>query len=139
MDYDKAANDVALLNQHYGGLKLMEKHINSYPAPVSRVIDVIEADAQGVGEVVVTGYDSTSGELEFTTSFTNVMSLNEFITRLKGEDIFTNVDYKGYTENVGQDSWTAILSCALAEEAGRDQVPVIVTYPDEEESEEVSE
>lgn len=139
MDYDKAANDVALLNQHYGGLKLMEKHINSYPAPVSRVIEVIEADAEGVGEVVVTGYDSTSGELEFTTSFTNVMSLNEFITRLKGEDIFTNVDYKGYTENVGQDSWTAILSCALAEEAGRDQVPVIVTYPDEEESEEVSE
>ena len=83
--------------------------------------------------MVFTGYNSDTGELSFTTSFSDVKLLNEFISRLKTEDIFTKVDYKGYTETGEQGNWTAILSCVLSETAGRQQVPLIWAIPKDEE------
>ncbi len=137
IEYDVAAERVAVLSQHYGGLKALEKNLNSYPVAVSDVLSIIRTDSAGVGEVEFTGYNSDTGELSFTTSFTDVTLLNEFISRLKSEDIFTKVDYKGYmeTNTTDQGSWTAILSCILSEDAGRDVVPVINAAPKEEETE----
>ena len=100
---------------------------------------MIRADAAGVGQVEFSGYNASTGELSFTTSFTDVVSLNEFISRLKQEDILTKVDYKGYTETGEENKWTAILSCVLAETAGRDIVPVLVAVPEEETAEEDAE
>ncbi|MCR4691591.1 MAG: hypothetical protein K5739_09630 [Lachnospiraceae bacterium] len=140
IDYDVAAERVAILNQHYGGLKVLERNVNSYPVAVSQVWSVIREDAAGVGQVEITGYDASTGELSFTTSFQDVVLLNEFISRLKEENIFTNVDYKGYTEKentTGVDEWTARLSCVLAETAGRDVVPTIVAEPKKEEAPEM--
>ncbi|MBO4336618.1 MAG: hypothetical protein J5842_00920, partial [Lachnospiraceae bacterium] len=134
IEYDVAAEKLAILSQHYGGLKALEKNLNSYPVPVSQVLSVIRTDAAGVGEVEFTGYNGDTGELSFTTSFSDVVLLNEFISRLKSEDVFTKVDYKGYTETRTDDegSWTAILSCILSEKAGRDVVPAITAIESSE-------
>ena len=132
LDYDVAAERVAILSQHYGGLKVLEKNLNSYPVAVSEVLSVIRQDAAGVGQVEFTGYNGDTGELSFTTSFSDVKLLNEFISRLKKEEILTKVDYKGYTETGQQDTWTAILSCVLSETAGRDQVPLTWAIPPSE-------
>ena len=133
LDYDKEAEQVAILSQHYGGLKVLETNVNSYPAAISSVCSVIRTDAAGVGQVEIVGYNAETGELNFTTSFTDVVSLNSFITQLKNEEIFTKVDYKGYSEKSSQgekEEWTALLSCVLAETAGRDEVPAPVADPE---------
>ncbi len=134
-EYDAAAERVAVLSRHYGGLRALETNVNSYPAAIGSVWSVIRQDAAGVGEARITGYDSVSGELSFTTSFHDVAMVNEFIGRLKEEDIFESVDYKGYSETGsedGSDRWTALLSCRLSEQAGRDVIPAPVV--DEEKS-----
>ena len=135
IEYDMAAEKVAILSQHYGGLKALEKNVNSYPVAISDVWSVIRQDAAGVGEANITGYSAETGELSFTTSFQDVVRLNEFISRLKSEDIFNSVDYKGYTETQSEDGveqWTALLSCTLSEKAGRDSIPAPVAVPVEE-------
>ncbi len=139
IEYDVAAQRVAILSQHYGGLKVLEKNLNSYPVAVAEVQSVIRADAAGVGQVEFSGYNADSGELSFTTSFTDVISLNEFISRLKQEEILTKVDYKGYTETGEENQWTAILSCVLSETAGRDIVPPLIAVPEDETAEEEAE
>ncbi|MCR5418866.1 MAG: hypothetical protein K6E84_08115 [Lachnospiraceae bacterium] len=139
IEYDMAAERVAILGQHYGGLKALEADLNSYPAAVSNVWSVIRQDAAGVGNAEITGYDAESGQLSFTTAFNDVTLLNEFINRLKSESIFSSVDYKGYTEtgeNADGTQWTALLSCTLSESAGRDVVPVIQADPSAAQSEE---
>ncbi|MCR5655194.1 MAG: hypothetical protein K6G07_06080 [Lachnospiraceae bacterium] len=120
LDYDRAAYQAARLGQHYAGLQILDKNIDSYPIPNSSVVHIVERDSLSYGDVDVSGYDAATGVLSFSTTMSSVDREYEYVDVLKSEPIFTQVNHKGYQEMSTEDQWAVLLQCILSEDAGRE-------------------
>ena len=53
--------------------------------------------------------------------FEDVESINVYVERLLKNPAFKSVDYTGYSKNENDEGWTAMISCILAETAGKEE------------------
>lgn len=117
--YDEETDRASTLSKQKKSLELLMKEIDSYPALKSSVRKIIETKAIGLADITFTGYDAKSGILSIQATAADVESTSKFIDLLNGEDIFTYVDYTGYTYNKKTEDWTINMVCALSETAGK--------------------
>ncbi len=118
-EYDDLASKASAFSGHVNALRLAETDIESYPLPTEEIKKIIEKAATGLGSVSVKSYDSNSGIVGITATFSDVDMINTFIDRLDSEDCFYSVNYTGYSEISSSGEWVANLQCALSETAGR--------------------
>ena len=74
---------------------------------------------RGLQPVTFDSFDADLGVLTMTARADTVDNINKFIRNLCGEDIFSNVDYTGYSYVESDELWMIHVTCTLAESAGR--------------------
>lgn len=93
--------------------------IDSYPRANGRVVNAIrDCGGDQVG-ITINSYQAETGSFQFTASAADAARVNEFIDKLRGLDIFANVEYSGYGYQNEQEGYRIHVSCYLDESAGK--------------------
>lgn len=95
-------------------------NIDSYPLVTSQVFKTLEDCCPDKVSITITGYNSSTGELQFDAVAPKVTDVSEVIEVWKTLDIFQSVYFTGYTKNNAQDGYTVKVVCILSESAGRE-------------------
>ena len=95
-------------------------NIDSYPLVTSQVFKTLEDCCPDKVSITITGYNSSTGELQFDAVASKVTDVSEVIEVWKTLDIFQSVYFTGYTQDNAQDGYTVKVVCILSENAGRD-------------------
>ncbi|MFA6948155.1 MAG: hypothetical protein WCQ72_04175 [Eubacteriales bacterium] len=104
------ASDEAMLNA-----------ILSYPLPSSEVTDaIVRIGGETSISVVINSYFAPTGEISFTAKSESAEYINDFIEKLRESVLFAAVNYSGYTYSESDKNYTVNVTCALAENAGRE-------------------
>ena len=120
-EYDQMTSAAEVLSSHYGGLKLLTLFQDSYPLPNDTIPKILKKEAADLGDVSVGGYDAGRGAFDMRAEFEDVESINVYVERLLKNPAFKSVDYNGYSKNENDEGWTAMISCILAETAGKEE------------------
>lgn len=94
-------------------------NIRSYPLVTSDVFQELENCCPDKVSITITGYSSSTGELQFDAVAPDVTDVSQVIEIWKTLDIFQSVYFTGYTQNRAQDGYTVKVVCILSETAGR--------------------
>lgn len=95
------------------------ENIRSYPLVTSEVFETLEKCCPDKVSITITGYSSSSGELQFDAVAPQVTDVSEVIEQWKELSIFKSVYFTGYIQNRGQEGYTVKVVCVLDENAGR--------------------
>ncbi|MDD3796684.1 MAG: hypothetical protein PHE06_12120 [Lachnospiraceae bacterium] len=109
----------ASLQRRISSVENMNGIIASYPLMNSQVVSALQSGASGYAQVSVVSYNAESGLLTVKATADEVTKINQFIDRLQGTDLFERLDYKGYTYDEKELTYTINVSCYLAEMAGK--------------------
>lgn len=82
IDYDSFINQAAVLNAKFNAAEEIKTAIESYPKAVSALNNTIAASGVGIVDVTINSYEAASGNLNFTSTGSNVDKLNGFIEAL---------------------------------------------------------
>lgn len=119
MDYDTLTARNEFLDEQYRAINEVSENLMTYPACNRDVIEVIQECAKGYAEIEISSFDANSGVVSTSTYAENVDDINKFITRLLTNEIFSTVNYTGYTFDNGRKMWNVNVMCTLAESVGR--------------------
>ncbi len=90
----------------------------TYPAVDSTLMAKISAAGGEQVSMVLTGYDATTGALQFDAQSSNVIDIPSYVLALQKTGLFQKVDYTGYTYDEGV--YVLSLNCILqGEEAAQ--------------------
>ena len=120
-EYDSKQRDVQELEKLMEASEATIRRVESYPLATSEVADVVFRCADGLADVTITGYDSTTGVLSVSSSSEDVAVVNQYIELLRKEDAFSDVYYTGYSFNENTNKWVVKVVCTLADDAGREK------------------
>ncbi len=126
--YDPAINEnynEAVAKQAYNeGLlsdlkeaETLKENLATYPAVSSELLDEIGAVGGEKVEMVITGYNSTSGELLFEAHSREVIDIPGYVLALQETELFHTVEYTGYEYE--EEEYILRLRCTLQADAGR--------------------
>ena len=119
MDYEMYRNDAARSAADVYSMKYIRASRDTYPVLTSTVIEKLEDTVRGYATVEISSFDATNGTMSFTVSAEKVEDINRFIAELLKIDLFTNVDYTGYSFDEAQKLWDVHVNCIMAESVGR--------------------
>lgn len=107
------------LQSQYNAISGIEENIYTYPVCNDNVTKVIDQCAVLYAEVTYESFDADMGVITMVAKSDTVDNINLFIKALCKEDIFSNVDYTGYSFIENENMWDIHVLCTLAESAGR--------------------
>jgi len=119
MDYDRYVSRNRYLNSQYKAIHDIEENISTYPTGNSNVLAVFDKCSKGYATITHDSFDAESGIITITAMSAEVENINKFIKNLTEEEMFSDVDYTGYSFNELTKSWDVHVTCTLAEAAGR--------------------
>ena len=119
MDYELYRNDAAMSAADVYSMIYIRAARDTYPVLTSPVIKELEDTARGYADVEIGSFDAVNGTMSFTVSAEKVEDINRFIAELLKIDIFTNVDYTGYSFDEAKKLWDVHVSCNISESVGR--------------------
>lgn len=117
--YNSLMQRNAFLNAQYGSIHDIEENLETYPVGNSTVKDIIVKSAGNLAEISFDAFDSDAGVLSMSAKSANVDEISVFIKSLKQLEIFSSVDYSGYTYVDLEGMWKINVNCILNESAGR--------------------
>jgi hypothetical protein len=107
------------LTAQLSSIESLDENIITYPVCNTKVLNVIEKCAGDYAQISFKSLDADSGIISMTAESDTVDDINKFIRELSAQDIFSDVDYTGYTFQSESGLWNINVSCTLAESAGR--------------------
>ena len=117
--YDVLMEETAYLMNQYNAIVGVNQNLYTYPVCNREVMKEVNDCAQGLATVTFNSFDADVGVLTMTARADTVDNINKFIRNLCGVDIFSNVDYTGYSFVESDEMWDIHVTCTLAESAGR--------------------
>ena len=117
--YDILMEETSYLMTQYNAIVGVNQNLYTYPVCNSEVMNVVDGCANGLATVTFDSFDADVGVLTMTARADTVDNINKFIQNLCGVDIFSNVDYTGYSYVESDQLWDIHVTCTLAESAGR--------------------
>lgn len=96
----------------------LSDRLAGYPQIDSSMLRRITRAGQSGISVNITGYDSTTGELQFNAASREVIDIPGYVMALEKTGLFQTVSYTGYSFE--DDSYVLRLSCALCPGTGRE-------------------
>lgn len=117
-EYEQLLSSNELTTQQITYVQGVKKAIQSYPLCNSQVLEDFEACVDGLAKVSVTSFDSASGTMTTAMTAEDVQDINQLVTRLIEDDMFTNIEYTGYTYN--ENAWTVNVVFTLSASVGRE-------------------
>jgi hypothetical protein len=117
--YDVLLEQTSYLSNQYNAIAGVNQNLYTYPVCNREVMGVVDDCAQGLATVTFDSFDADLGVLTMRARADTVDNINKFIRNLCGVDIFSNVDYTGYSYVESDELWDIHVTCTLAESAGR--------------------
>ena len=117
--YDVLLEQTSYLSNQYNAIVGVNQNLYTYPVCNCEVMSEVDDCAQGLVTVTFDSFDADLGVLTMTARADTVDNINKFIRNLCGVDIFSNVDYTGYSYVESDELWDIHVTCTLAESAGR--------------------
>ncbi len=118
-DYDRVSSEMAAVVMRLNSMDLIERMVDSYPGCNSAVVKEIEDAAAGYATIEVNSFMASSGTVAFVANAEEVKNVNQFIAKLLEKDIFSDVNYTGYTYDDGEQVYNIHVICTLSENAGK--------------------
>ncbi|MBU3876115.1 hypothetical protein HGO97_009855 [Faecalicatena sp. AGMB00832] len=89
-----------------------------YPRIDSKTEQVVAACASGLVSAQISSYNAESGMMSFNAEAGNVEQINQFIKLLNQQEIFSDVDYTGYSQG-SDNKWSVNVNCIMAGRQGQ--------------------
>lgn len=118
--YDVLLERNAFLSAQYNAIDGVNQNLYTYPLCDSDIMNIIYDCAGGYATITFDSFDSDLGIITVTAKSDTVDNINKFIKQLSAVDIFSNVDYTGYSYVEETGLWDIHVTFTLAESAGRD-------------------
>lgn len=118
-DYDKLLNRNDFLQGQLDSIEGLNENYFTYPVCNDNVLEEINKCARGYASISFNSFDASAGIVSITAKAAVVDDINKFIMNLNDKEIFSSVDYSGYTYQESSGMWDIKVKCTLAESAGR--------------------
>ncbi|MBR1816886.1 MAG: hypothetical protein IJ763_09325 [Lachnospiraceae bacterium] len=119
MEYDMVTARNSFITQQYNSIVGLDENIYTYPVCNTDIMNIIDKCAGNYADISFSSFDAYSGIVTVSATSGTVEEINMFIKELNNQDIFSNVNYTGYTYQENDDNWNINVSCTLSESAGR--------------------
>ena len=117
-EYEQLLSENDLLSRQITYVQGVREAIRSYPLGNSDVLREFERCVGDLASVEVTSFDSASGTMTSSLKSDDVTDINLLISNLTQDDMFTNVEYTGYTYE--ENTWTVNVVFTLSTSVGRE-------------------
>lgn len=120
--YDELTERNSFLVGQYASIAGMNENLDTYPWMTSEIIQIIDRCAAAYDmSISITSCDADTGTTNMivTTKTDDVQRINAFIRELRGQEVFYDIAYTGYSYQ-GGGSYSVSVTCTLAEAAGRE-------------------
>lgn len=117
--YDYLQEQGQGLEAEYNSLDRIIKRLDTYPIATEEIIDIINKTAEGYATITIGNFDAEAGIITVTAKAVDVDLINQYIKKLNKMDIFSSVNYTGYSYDGGNGLWDIHVVCTLSESAGR--------------------
>lgn len=127
--YDVLLERSEAIETKYKAMDDITKKIDSYPIATEEIVQIIKDTAEGYAIIEIGNFDAEAGVINVTAKAADVDLINQYIKVLNKMDIFSSVNYTGYSYS-GDDAggiWDIHVACTLAESAGRNIVKATET------------
>lgn len=118
-EYNAYLSRNSFLVEQHNAIKNVDENLDTYPIGSKKIEQIIEKCALGYATVEMKSFDADAGVVNFTAKAEDVEKINQFITRLLGQEVFNDIDYTGYNYNAGEELWDINMICTLSEAAGK--------------------
>lgn len=98
---------------------VIEGGIYTYPVCNDKVTNQILKCAGNYAYVTFESFDADAGNVNMVAKAASVDDINKFIKALNDNEIFSDVNYTGYSYNESENLWDIHVTVTLAEAAGR--------------------
>ena len=112
--YNEAAEKQAYNNRLVQGLQQVQNltdALATYPAVDSALVSKISAAGGEQVSMVLTGYDASTGALQFDAQSSSVIDIPSYVLKLQKTGLFQKVEYTGYAYDEGV--YVLSLNCTL--------------------------
>lgn len=117
--YDVLTSRNAFLLAQYNAISDLDNNLYTYPVCDDGIMNIVEGCASGYAEVAFESFDADKGLVSIAATADSVDNINKFISKLNEQEIFSNIDYTGYSYQEQNNKWDIHVTCTLAESAGR--------------------
>lgn len=117
-EYEQLSGDNDLMTRQITYVQGVREAIDSYPLGDSEVLREFERCVGGLATIDVTSFDSATGTMTTSMTSEDVADINLLISNLTQDEMFTNIEYTGYTYT--ENSWTVNVVFTLAASVGRE-------------------
>lgn len=117
-EYEQLLSENDLLSRQITYVQGVKEAIKSYPLGSSEVLREFERCVGDLASIEVTSFDSASGTMASSLKSDDVTDINLLISNLTQNDMFTNVEYTGYTYE--ENTWTVNVVFILSASVGRE-------------------
>lgn len=112
-EYDALSAELSSAAALGKSMDALEKSLLCYPRIDSSTERVVASCASGLVTAQISSYNAESGMMSFNAKAENVEQINQFIKLLNEQEIFSSVDYTGYSQ--GSDKkWSVNVNCIMA-------------------------
>ena len=118
--YDEIVYRNAFLVAQFGAIDGLEENIETYPVGNSVVRQVFYDCSNDIATLTFGDFSASEGKMSLVARAEVVEDINKFIKKLTEQDVFTDVNYTGYTYQEETGLWNIKVECTLAESAGRE-------------------
>lgn len=109
----------SFLMAQYNAIDNIDENILTYPLGNNVVMNEIYKCAGYYAEISFESFDAQAGQFQFVAKADSVENINVFIKNLTEQEIFSDIEYTGYSYQDDTDMWDIHVICTLAEAAGR--------------------
>ncbi len=117
-EYEQLVSDNELLTRQITYVQGVREAIESYPLGSSDVLQELVRCVGKLASIEVRSFDSATGTMTTLLESDKVADINQIISNLEQDEMFTNVEYTGYT--YADDTWTVNVVFTLASSVGRE-------------------
>ena len=119
LEYDMVTARNSFISQQYNSIVGLDENIYTYPVCNTDIMNIIDRCAGNYADISFSSFDAESGIVTVSATSGTVDEINMFIKELNNQDIFSDVNYTGYTYQENDDNWNINVSCTLSESDGR--------------------
>lgn len=109
----------SFLASQFDAITDIDENLKTYPLGNDVVMNKIYDCALGYADVEFESFDADAGRFGFTATADSVDNINLFIKELMKQDIFSDIEYTGYSYQEASKTWDIHVDCILNEAAGR--------------------
>lgn len=118
MQAKQLTDEVSGIQAEIANIEAINSAIQSNPNLVAQMMNTLSSQGNGVINLSSLDYDGTTGAIQIVAIANNEKEAARYIERLKGTQLFTQVDYTGYAEvSSGQSTTTTSTTTTTASTA----------------------